>query len=241
MISRFIESPCEDSLTAAVISQLLHLPFETAWMILRRACFSNDLPASPGEPLLVDPWPVWSASGTANSNYVEPDYFFRFADFDLIVEAKRWDRGMQSRDQWRRELIAYANEFGEDDKEVRILALGGIHGEKDETCDAIPSDAKGKVARARGRSLSCRIHMCLWSRILQQCQKMERELKGMDFATSQSIAHRRILGDLIDLFSCHGFQTGIWYEETLRHRPRLGAEVKAAHSVLSSISSTLAP
>ncbi|RYD71527.1 MAG: hypothetical protein EOP84_24745 [Verrucomicrobiaceae bacterium] len=150
---------------------------------------------------------------------------------------------MQSRDQWKRELIAYGNEYGEDEKEVRILALGGIHGEIDETLEHewMSAEASRGPVQARANGLSCRIHMCLWSRILEQCQKMERELMGMEYPTSQSFAHRRIIRDLIDLFACHGFQTGIWFEETLRHRPGLEGSVEASLLVFRSIHNELTP
>jgi hypothetical protein len=131
MISRFIANPREDSLTAAVFSHLLHLPSEVFWDILRRSCGSRDLPGNPGGPLQVDPWPKWSAKGTTNQRSVSPDFFIRFAEFDLIVEAKRGDHGTQSPDQWKRELTAYANEYGEEEQAVRMLAIGGIHGEAD--------------------------------------------------------------------------------------------------------------
>ena len=41
---------CEDSLTAAVFSHLLHLPCEEWWPILRKSCFTKTLPEHPSPP-----------------------------------------------------------------------------------------------------------------------------------------------------------------------------------------------
>lgn len=237
MIGRFIENPCEDSLTAAVFSHLLHLPFEAFWGILRNSCYTDELPENPGEPLRVDSWPVWSAKETTNTTYVEPDFFIRFAGFDLIVEAKRWDYGTQSPEQLQRELIAYTNEYGEERKEVKLLALGGIHGTLDDTLSYswAPIKTASDAEVGEPHKFVCPVHMCLWSRLLAQCQRMELELKRLEYPTSQNHAHRRILGDLIGLFTCHGFQTGIWYKETLCFRPRLSAGLETSRRIFSSI------
>jgi hypothetical protein len=46
---------CEDSLTAAVFTHLLHLPTEVFWKILRNACYTRKLPEFPGEPWNIEP------------------------------------------------------------------------------------------------------------------------------------------------------------------------------------------
>src|SRR5712671_1413367 len=104
MLEKFIDNPCEDSLTAAVFSHLLHLPSEVFWQILRNACHTTALPQYAGEPRSVEFWPKWNADGTHNSSYVEPDVFIRFASFDLIIEAKREDEYQQHRGQWENEV-----------------------------------------------------------------------------------------------------------------------------------------
>ena len=103
---------CEDSLTSAIFNHLFHLPAELFWQILRNACYGKDLPMHAGELLEVKYFPKWDAAGTTNEQFVEPDLFLRFREFDLIIEAKRWDDGMQDPAQWEKELIAYANEYG---------------------------------------------------------------------------------------------------------------------------------
>ncbi|MFA6290075.1 MAG: hypothetical protein WC661_22035 [Opitutaceae bacterium] len=91
---------CEDSLTAAVFTHLLHLPVELFWRILRDACYTCRLPENSGEVLDAAFWPAWDAAGTNNSARVIPDLFLRFTEFDLIIEAKRWDDSMQDKHQW---------------------------------------------------------------------------------------------------------------------------------------------
>src|SRR5579871_5883899 len=90
---------CEDSLTAAVFTHLLHLPVELFWQVLRNACCTDQLPKHIGEPSIVAPWPNWKATGTKNSIRVVPDLFMRFPTLDLIIEAKRADDGMQKPEQ----------------------------------------------------------------------------------------------------------------------------------------------
>ena len=82
---------CEDSLTGAVFSTLLHLPEEMFWEVLREAVKSPRFPVPPVPPVRleeVQPWPAWDGEGTGNSRLVEPDLFLRFSGLDLIVEAK---------------------------------------------------------------------------------------------------------------------------------------------------------
>jgi hypothetical protein len=210
-------NPCEDSLTAAVFSHLLHLPADLFWQILRGACYATDqLPVLVGEPE-VHSWPKWNARGTDNSSYVEPDLFLRFPAFDLIIEAKRWDDRMQSREQWRAELTAYCNEYGSDRKEVRMIALGGIHAEQS---DIIESTWTFEGGRKPDR-VACPVIMCRWQSILNQCRRRRREMGLLSFPTSQSAAELRILDDIVDLFSCHGFSTGRWFEDFTFERYRL--------------------
>jgi hypothetical protein len=205
MLGRFIDRPREDSLTAAVFSHLLHLPVELFWPILRNACRGTDkLPEYPGEPREFVYWPNWDPSDTDNSYRVEPDFFIRFLGFDLIVEAKRRDNCMQSPAQWNKELTAYTNTFDLEHraKDVRLIAIGGLWGDHD-----------GIARELRTGGVQCPVHMCRWSDILAGCQRAKRELCGLKYPSSQSLAHRRILKDVIDLFAVHRFQTGIWFSD----------------------------
>lgn len=236
MIAYFIDRAREDSLTASVFSHLFHLPFEVYWRILRNACHTGGLLENPGEPEVVEFWPHWDAQHTTNANFVEPDVFLRFKDFDLIIEAKRWDRGQQDRSQWERELVAYAAEYGEERREVRMLALGGIHQQHDDGIEhQWTITPTGGLDAEEPHPFKCPVHMCEWSRILKECKLMERELAKAEFPTSQSRAHHRILKDLIQLFAVHNFQAGTWYEETLQRRARLSANTEPARSLFRTI------
>ena len=215
---------CEDSHTASVFTHLLHLPTEVFWAILRNACHTLSLPKNPGELLDVHPWPRWDATGTGNSHSVVPDLFIRFADFDLIIEAKRGDDGMQDPDQWQRELIAYGNEYGEKDRSVRMIALGGILGTEDET---ITHQWTAQGDSGTSRELVCPVHMCRWRSLLHQCQQVRRELERLEYPTSQTAAARRVLLDLIDLFAWHGYSTGSWFRDLEFARYRLPSSVDA--------------
>lgn len=237
MIGKFINNPCEDSLTASVFGHLLHLPFELFWKMLRKACYSAALPENPGEPISIETWPIWSARNTTNASYVEPDALLRFSSFDLIVEAKRWDHGMQCSHQWQRELVSYTNQYGEERKPVRMLAIGGIRGTQDETLTYRwePDREEDELESTGAHEFICPVHMCLWGRLLTECQRMKREMGRIEYSTSQSCAHQRILSDLIELFALHSFQTGIWFEETLPHRPQLSRDIEPARLLFRSI------
>lgn len=227
MIARFLQTK-EDSLTASVFGHLLHLPIETFWQILKAACYGDELPGHCGEPALIAPWPKWSAEGTDNSRYIEPDLFLRFQDFDLIIEAKRWDEGMQSHRQWRQELIAYENEYGGDGKQVHFLALGGL---LKPTAEMFKYSLS--VSQATVEAKTCLIHKAKWSRLLLQCQRMHSELDRQSYVSSQSQASKRLLANLIDLFAAHGFSTGRWYADFdfSRNRP---AYSQTGQSLLTS-------
>jgi len=198
MLEKFIKDTYENSLTAAVFSHLLHLPRERLWEILRNACYTENLPHDPGEPKLIT-WPGWNPDGTDNSQRVVPDLFLRFPHFDLIIEAKRGDNDMQNPDQWKKELTAYDNEYGKYKREVRLLALGGIHSENDVLLPHQPFD--------------CPVHMCRWRRVLLECQRLKTDLEktNKSNSSSQTFAYVRVLDDLIAFFAAFGFPALRWF------------------------------
>ncbi len=198
MLGKFVNH-CEDSLTASVFTHLLHLPTEVFWRVLRNACYTDRLPEYPGELLSEEFWPNWDPEGTDNINRVTPDLFMRFANFDLIVEAKRWDSFQQSSDQWKKEVTAYANQYGSEEVPVKMLALGGIWDTKDD-----------EVLLA---SIRCPVHMCKWERVLAECQRVKKELERLKYPSSHTQARVRTLKDLIDLFGWHGYSTGLWFAD----------------------------
>lgn len=120
----------EDPKTSVVFENLMLLPDNVFWDILKAAAENkNILPEEAG--LMADNfffWPKWdpdSKYDTGNSNYVEPDVFFRFENIDVIVEAKYFDDRGQYRAEWEREFKSYLNEYEDDGKEVVLLAVGG--------------------------------------------------------------------------------------------------------------------
>jgi len=204
---------------------------EVAWRILRNACYTDSLPQDVGEALSWDFWPNWNSEGTANSNRIEPDVFLRFAALDLIVESKRWDNCMQSREQWEREVTAYVNEYGTGHGQVRLLALGGIWKTDD---DEVIVERRSPTGE---RKLKCPVHMCKWNRLLNECQRAKRELSRMKYHSSQTLAHQRILSDLIDLFTWHGFQAGVWFSDIVPRLPHINSSVFVSHRVFQGLSS----
>lgn len=226
MLGKFINH-CEDSLTAAVFTHLLHLPSEVFWQILRNASYTTSLPEVAGEPQSVEFWPPWNPEGTGNSNRVIPDLFIRFRAFDLIIESKRWDDDMQSPAQWANELTAYRNEYSDDQVPVRMIALGGIWDKKD--------------AVVSSKDASCPVHMCKWTRVLDECKRMRKELERLKYPASQTLAQVRTLAHVIDLFACHGFQTGDWFSDLVSATQlvRLGPSVSSHHKTFQGISTRL--
>lgn len=120
----------EDPKTSTVFGNLMLLPDHVFWDILKSAAANKGiLPDDAG--LMSDGfsfWPQWDPNSkydTGNSNYVEPDVFFRFSNIDVIVEAKYSDNRGQDKEEWEREFKAYLNMFEDDKKKVVLLAVGG--------------------------------------------------------------------------------------------------------------------
>lgn len=201
MISRYIKST-EDSLTWTVFGALLHLPIETFWAILRDACFDSCLPAYCGEPEEIVFWPSWNPEHTDNVRRVEPDLFLRFKEFDLIIEAKRWDHNMQNRYQWEQEIQAYANVYGEDQKTVFLLAVGGLNKNTPETLPV-----------SNPHNGNCVVCKSQWNRLLQSVMRQKAALEKIPFLDSFYQSQLRILQDLVALFAHYGFSTGRWYDD----------------------------
>ncbi len=184
----------EDSLTSSIIGSLLYLPSELMWSILRNSCFDGEyLPTHSGTLIDYDFWPKWDSSGTNNSRYVEPDVFLDFQDFSLIIEAKRWDScKMHDISQWRREITSWHNEYQREvtsQKRIFFIALGwsGENNCKSEEINNIP------------------IFKCKWTSLLEQVIDSYKRICLAEGITSHAKSLEFILGDVIDLFSFHGY------------------------------------
>ena len=112
----------------------------------------------------------------------------RFCNFDLIVEAKRAKDCSQNRVQWQEEVAAYGTVYGRENVPVRMIALGGIWNAED---DDVPFNTS-----------HCPVHMCQWSTLLLECQRLKRQFEERMKAdpSSQILADLRILDDLICIF-----------------------------------------
>ena len=121
--------PSEDSKTSSVFGLLQYLPAQTMWSLLRQGCGNNSslIKKNPGELKDIKFWPRWSANGDEilNSRYVEPDVFFEFENFNLIVEAKKDDNFGQYEQQWKNEVSSYLNEYPDTEKDLVFIAFGG--------------------------------------------------------------------------------------------------------------------
>lgn len=177
----------EDSLTSFVFERLCYLPPEMLKDIL--------LPQSEmdlGKLRYKDFWPHWDSTGTNNQKFVEPDLFLCFEKMNVIVEAKRYDNDtMQDKQQWKNEVIAYFNEYDDNQMDVCLLAIGGISGYKEHA----DIEVNGKKIPV----------LCyLWKDLLKRIQNQLNDAEGVV---------KEILVDLVSIFQIHGFSTGLWFED----------------------------
>lgn len=186
---------CEDSLTAVVFDTLKYLPTEMFWSILKRSLYFDKLPIASGNLLSISFWDKWESKDTTNSNFVEPDIFLRFNEFDVIIEAKRFDEKQQSVTQMKNEIQAYYNEFQEDEKALYFIQLGGLHHRNDEP--NFPFKNKTIVI--------CKTN---WTRLLEEIVNENNKLK--EKTSSIEFAYSRILEDSINGFALHQYYKKRW-------------------------------
>ncbi|MCF0231817.1 MAG: hypothetical protein HUJ63_06060, partial [Enterococcus sp.] len=187
----------EDPKTSIIFENLMLLPDDVFWeIILRSAANKGILPKDAGFLMEFEFWPHWDSKGkydADNSCFVEPDVFFRFENFDVIVEAKYSDCGGQYRGEWIREFTAYLNEYEEDKKAVYLLAVGGNDSFYKE--DPIVLDKQ-----------KCPIIKFSWVEILEQVCKYENdELAEIKDYQASSIS--RIISNVKEGFSLMGVYT----------------------------------
>ena len=123
----------EDLLTASVFERVLYLSRIPFARVISRilGLASDNLTFSIRETdieLIEDAyfWPRWPANERGERGWVEPDCFMRFNDFDLLIEAKRYDFLQQYPAQWARELRSYGLKYGAGVKHLVFLAVGGV-------------------------------------------------------------------------------------------------------------------
>lgn len=190
----------EDSLTSTIIGGLLHLPVELFWQILNNACLGHLTTGLASRIISVDFWPHWTAENSENTNFVEPDVFIRTSDFDLIIEAKRFDYSQQSFAQWKNEFQGYINEYEDRPRRIILLAIGGL-------TDYL-SEQQIEIAGAHMSIVKCK-----WSSILSEVKSSVDRLENAKGVLNNIDASIIILNDIIRGFDLHGYVAGTWLED----------------------------
>ena len=195
----------EDPKTSAVFENLMLLPDNVFWYLLRQSCFSNDtMPIHSGLLLSYEFWPHWDRTGTDNTNYVEPDLFLEFELFDVIIEAKYGDYGGQYQHQWQQEITAYHNEYG-DEKPFVFIAVGGNQSIVAETISV-----KGEKVK---------IYKCNWLSILMGVNKCQKELESISAPDMNVSATLRLLDNIILAFNINGVYNIDWFNSMAQPIP----------------------
>ena len=194
----------EDPKTSSVFETMLMLPDELFWSVLRTACFDNEnLPLVAGQIEDYHFWPHWDASDTSNSILVEPDLFIRFQAFDLIIEAKFSDNSGQYSQQWKNEITAYSNEYG-NEKPVYFIAVGG-NAEK----------ATEIIALSDGVA----VNKCTWLSVLIQVSKMRDEYEAPPMIPNILSSVLRILNLTELAFNINGVYNIHWFDGIKTAKP----------------------
>ena len=188
---------CEDSLTSSVFDSLKHLPTEIFYSILKNALYQDKLPKFSGELVSIIFWDKWDAKDTSNSNFVEPDLLLEFEDFDIIIEAKRYDDFQQSQNQMNNEVKAYYNVF-DGAKELYFVQLGGLHS-KDNEDDFCLGEKKIKIVKTD------------WTRLFHEVVTQRNMFQNTSY--SQTLAYCRILDDVRKAFEMHNFYEMKWLKD----------------------------
>ena len=191
----------EDSLTSTIFGSLFYLPVELFWHIINKSCYT-ELPTIDNPKIIsFEFWPHWSGNESYNSRLVEPDVFIRTKNLDIIIEAKKFDNtaSPQKLEQWQNEFQGYLNEYGDDSKQVILLAIGGVENELPETVNI------------KNKSIS--ILKCRWLNVLLEVKRTIYNLeksKGLINSVDSSLI---ILNDIVKGFNIHGYLAGTWLED----------------------------
>lgn len=184
----------EDPKTSSVFENLMLLPDNVFWHILKSSCFYNErMLTNSGRLLSYGFWAHWAHrdnTGTGNNTYVESDLFIRFEEFDVIIEAKYGDYGGQYIKQWTQELTAYDNEYGKEKKPVIFIAVGG--------------NMSMDIEEIKVRSRKHLIFKCNWLSLLIATNKYRSELKRISVPDMNTSATLRLLDNIILAFNING-------------------------------------
>lgn len=175
----------EDFKTHETLGLLQYLPANLFWNILRESIVYNDnVPCSAGEILKVDFWVKWYNVKKTNAErrYIEPDVFIRFENFDCIIEVKKTEVVGQHRDQWYDQILAYRDEYPENNKLIYI-ALGG-----NRDFNKNHKDDYSEVYKAS------------WRRLLRALHRVLDERRLLTYSTFSINQEIRILQSVIETF-----------------------------------------
>lgn len=204
-------SKCEDSCTAGVFDLLKYLPADLFWQILKSSLLLDTLPNIAGNIQHIEFWPKWSVKDIEeidNTNYIEPDVFISFSDFDVIIEAKRYDEKQQNPKQHNDQLIAYFNEFKDNEtKEVYYVLLGGLHIE----------DLRKEITIMDNflNIRTVKLSKIKWSILLETIASLKKTIER------QNLVHQKpillLLEDVINVLAIHGYHTKKWLFKMHKH------------------------
>lgn len=183
----------EDSQTSSIFGTLLHLPTELIWKLLSEACLSGEIQIQVGKLKEFEFWPQWDAKNTSNDRHVEPDLFLRFEFADVIVEAKKTKQ--QDYDQWEKEFRAYLNEYGDEEKIVFMLAVGGIH----------KIEVEELILNHENQKRTCKVFKLKWQKLSNQVKNTYDELLNNQYIINNLDSILRILKTLLLAFEIHGY------------------------------------
>ena len=189
----------EDTLTSSVFGNMLFLPTKYFLEILSKASYDRFSYSYFGDLQNYDFWPHWNSKNTSNEKYVEPDLFLRFENVDMIIEAKRYDDFQQNKEQWKKEVTSYYNEYKDDKKELIFLAVGGININNSEKI--LVNDKEIKVIKVR------------WKKILYELIKIQKDIEMIKPYSENINSIQRIINVIIQGFELHGFLTIKWFKD----------------------------
>ena len=195
---------CEDSLTSHVFDLMKYLPVELFWSILKKSLYQDKLPDYCGEIEELLFWEKWNAKETGNTRFVEPDVFVRFKNFDIIIEAKRYDNFQQNEKQHQAQMQSYLNEFEEESKTLYYIQLGGLH-DKENVSNKIINNHEIIICKTD------------WSSILSEVVKEKENFETVSI--SYLVPYKRILEDLIAGFELHQFYKKSWLDSLTIDKP----------------------
>ena len=188
----------EDPKTSAVFENLMLLPDNVFWHILKSSCFNNaKMQINSGRLVSYYFWPHWDNTGTDNQSYVEPDLFISFKELDVIIEAKYGDYDGQGSSQWKRELTAYNNEYGKEGKPVVFIAVGG--------------NMSMNIEEIKVRGKMHFIFKCNWLSLLIATNRYRAELKKISIPDMSISATLRLLDNIILAFNINGVYNIDWF------------------------------